>query len=89
MRVGGHALTLPAAYLGLPRLYTRRPPRATCHVAAIYGAAQVTPPALEGPPPPVFWSNEEIAIDAFHHAVYAAAMGLAYELIAGGDRARG
>jgi hypothetical protein len=30
----------------------------------------------------VFWSKE-IAIDAFHHAVYAAAAGVAYELING------
>jgi hypothetical protein len=52
------------------------------HGAAIYGAAQVTLPALEVAPPSVFWGKEEIAIDAFHHAVYAAATGLAYELIA-------
>jgi hypothetical protein len=52
------------------------------HGAAIYGAAQVTLPALEVAPPSVFWGTEEIAIDAFHHAVYAAATGLAYELIA-------
>jgi hypothetical protein len=59
-------------------------PRAAtaAHGAAIYGAAQVTLPALEVAPPVVFWSKDEIAIDAFHHAVYAAATGLAYELIA-------
>jgi hypothetical protein len=51
------------------------------HGAAIYGAAQVTLPALEIAPPAVFWGKEEIAIDAFHHAVYAAATGLAYALI--------
>ena len=51
------------------------------HGAAIYGAAQVTLPALEIAPPAVFWSKEEVAIDAFHHAVYAAATGAAYELI--------
>lgn len=53
------------------------------HGAAIYGAAQVTLPALEIAPPVVFWAKEEIAIDAFHHAVYAVATGVAYELIAG------
>jgi len=53
------------------------------HGAAIYGAAQVTLPALEIAPPAIFWAKEEIAIDAFHHAVYAAATGLAYQLIAG------
>jgi hypothetical protein len=31
----------------------------------------------------VFWSKEEIAIDAFHHLVYATATGLVYELIDG------
>ena len=66
------------AAAGLP------PRRATiAHGAAVYGAAQVTLPALEVAPPSVFWSKEEIAIDAFHHAVYAAATGLAYELIDG------
>ena len=53
------------------------------HGAAIYGSAQVTLPALEIAPPVVFWPKEEIAIDAFHHAVYATATGLAYELISG------
>ncbi|HEV3375994.1 MAG TPA: hypothetical protein VG126_01810 [Thermoleophilaceae bacterium] len=66
------------AAAGLP------PRRATAaHGAAIYGAAQVTLPALEVAPPSVFWPKEEIAIDAFHHAVYAAATGIAYELIDG------
>jgi hypothetical protein len=66
------------AATGLP------PRRATvAHGVAIYGAAQVTLPALEVAPPAVFWPKEEIAIDAFHHAVYAAATGIAYELIDG------
>ncbi|MBA3429103.1 MAG: hypothetical protein H0U07_11130 [Actinobacteria bacterium] len=56
--------------------------RATAaHGAAIYGAAQITLPALDIAPPVVFWAKEEIAIDAFHHSVYALATGLAYELI--------
>jgi hypothetical protein len=54
------------------------------HGAAIYGAAQVTLPALEIAPPAVFWPKKEIAIDAFHHAVYAAATGAAYGLIENG-----
>ena len=62
-----------------------KPKAATAaHGAAIYGAAQVTLPALEIAPPSIFWSKEEIAIDAFHHAVYALATGLAYELISNG-----
>jgi hypothetical protein len=51
------------------------------HGAAIYGAAQVTLPALEIAPPSAFWPKEEIAIDALHHLVYATATGMAYELI--------
>jgi hypothetical protein len=54
------------------------------HGAAIYGAAQVTLPALDVAPPAVFWGAEEVAIDAFHHAVYATATGMAYELLAAG-----
>jgi hypothetical protein len=61
-------------------------PRAAtaAHGAAIYGAAQVTLPALEIAPPVIFWPPAEIAIDLFHHTVYAAATGAAYRLI---DRA--
>jgi hypothetical protein len=59
-------------------------PRAAtlAHGAAIYGAAQVTLPALEIAPPSIFWGVKEIAIDALHHAVYAAATGVAYRAIA-------
>ena len=58
-------------------------PRAAtvAHGAAIYGAAQVTLPALDIAPPSIFWGAKEIAIDALHHAVYATATGLAYRLI--------
>ena len=58
-------------------------PRAAtaAHGAAIYGAAQVTLPALDIAPPAIFWGKEEIAIDALHHAVYATATGLAYSLL--------
>jgi len=63
-------------------------PRAAtvAHGAAIYGAAQVTLPALEIAPPAIFWPKEEIAIDAFHHTVYAAATGGAYALLERGVR---
>ena len=56
------------------------------HGAAIYSAAQVTLPALEIAPPAIFWPKQEIAIDAWHHAVYAAATGAAYELLSNGRR---
>ena len=58
------------------------PHKATAaHGAAVWGGAQVMLPALEVAPPSVFWGAEEIAIDAFHHAVYAIATGVAYELL--------
>ena len=62
--------------LGLP------PHKATAaHGAAVWGSAEITLPALDVAPPAVFWPKEEIAIDAFHHAVYAIATGIAYELL--------
>jgi hypothetical protein len=67
---------------GLTRMSGRQATLA--HGAAIYGAAQVTLPALEIAPPAIFWGAKEIAIDALHHAVYAAATGVAYEAIAAG-----
>jgi len=54
------------------------------HGAAVYGNSQVMLPALEIAPPSIFWSKEEIAIDALHHAVYAVAAGLTYETLSNG-----
>jgi hypothetical protein len=68
--------------LGATRLPSGRATAA--HGAAIWGSAAVTLPALEVAPPFVFWGREEIAIDVFHHAVYALATGAAYELIGQG-----
>jgi hypothetical protein len=59
------------------------PPRkaTAAHGAAVWASAQITLPALDIAPPAIFWPKEEIAIDAFHHAVYATATGIAYELL--------
>ncbi len=57
--------------------------RATAaHFAAVWGSGQVLLPALDVAPPP--WRSEplEIAIDALHHAVYAAGTGIAYAILA-------
>jgi hypothetical protein len=51
------------------------------HFAAVWGSALVMLPALEIAPPVVFWRRKEIAIDVFHHLVYAAATGLAFEYL--------
>jgi hypothetical protein len=61
------------------------PGKATAaHGAAVWGSAQVTLPALDVAPPAIFWRKQEIAIDAFHHTVYAVATGLAYEFLSNG-----
>jgi len=59
------------------------PPRAAtlAHGAAVWGSEQVALPALDIAPPAIFWAPREIAIDAFHHTVYAMATGIAYELL--------
>ena len=63
------------------------PAKATAaHGAAVWGSAAVTLPTLDVAPPFVFWGREEVAIDLFHHTVYAVATGLAYELVAAGRR---
>src|SRR6201987_2346943 len=63
------------------------PPRTAtaAHGAAVWGSAQVTLPALDVAPPAIFWPKQEIAIDAFHHTVYALATGIAYEVLSPRD----
>ena len=56
------------------------------HGAAVWGSAAVSLPALDVAPPFVFWGREEVAIDLFHHAVYAIATGAAYQLVTNGRR---
>jgi hypothetical protein len=64
-----------------------RPRAATAaHGAAVWGSAAVTLPALDVAPPFVFWGKEEVGLDLLHHAVYAIATGLAYEVVSGGRR---
>jgi hypothetical protein len=72
---------LARGLLGTTRL---SPPAATAaHGAAVWGSAATTLPLLEVAPPFVFWGKKEVAIDLWHHAVYATATGLAYRLIDG------
>jgi hypothetical protein len=65
------------------------PPRAAtvAHGTAVWGSAQITLPALDIAPPAIFWAPQEIVIDAFHHVVYAAATGIAYQLLSNGHGA--
>ncbi|MFL5955924.1 MAG: hypothetical protein ACJ756_00585 [Solirubrobacterales bacterium] len=65
------------------------PPRAATaiHLAAIWGNEQVMLPALDVAPPITMWGGKEIAIDAWHHVVYATATGAAYELLSANGKA--
>ena len=67
---------------------TPLPPKAAtaAHGAAVWGQAVVMLPTLDVAPPITLWGKEEIAIDLFHHAVYATATGLAYEFLSNGSR---
>ena len=71
------------AALGLP------PSVATAaHFAAVWGVALLTLPRLKATPPVREWGGNEIAIDAWHHAVYAVAAGVAFSWIDRRSRAR-
>jgi hypothetical protein len=54
---------------------------ATAHLGALWMSEQVMLPALEVAPPVTMWGGKEVAIDAWHHLVYAAATTAAYETI--------
>jgi hypothetical protein len=61
------------------------PPAAAtaAHGAAVWGNAQVMLPVLDVAPPAWLWPRKEVAIDAFHHTVYAVATGIAYQALDG------
>ena len=79
-----HQLELRAGRLDRTRWRELRQETTAAHGAAVWGSAQVTLPTLDVAPPAIFWPKQEIAIDAFHHTVYAVATGLAYELLRNG-----
>ncbi|HEX4735570.1 MAG TPA: hypothetical protein VH247_14245 [Thermoleophilaceae bacterium] len=51
------------------------------HLGALWMSEQVMLPALEVAPPVTMWGGREIAIDAWHHLVYATATSAAYEAL--------
>ena len=67
---------------------TPLPPKAAtaAHLAAVWGQEVVMLPTLDVAPPIIIWGKEEIAIDVFHHVVYAAATGIAYEALSSNGR---
>lgn len=48
------------------------------HFGAVWGAEHVLLPTLEVAPPAPEWGARELAVDAWHHVVYAAATGKAF-----------
>lgn len=53
-------------------------PAALVHLATVWGAEQVVLPATGVAPPASQWGATEIAVDLWHHVVYAAATSVAY-----------
>ena len=51
------------------------------HLGAVWATEQVMLPALGVAPPFWEWGAKEVAIDAFHHLVYASATSVAYTLL--------
>src|SRR4051812_27783710 len=70
---------IPRALLGMNGRGAAR--AGAVHLAALWSSEQVMLPALSVAPPITYWGRDEIAIDGFHHAVYAVSSGLAYEAL--------
>jgi hypothetical protein len=62
----------------LGALGLRGPAAAAAHMGTVWGTELVMLPALDVAPPATEWGGTEVAIDAWHHAVYAVATSLAY-----------
>lgn len=67
----------------LATLGLRGPAATGAHLAFVVGAENTVLPGLDLSPPAWEWEATEIAIDLFHHAVYALATGLAYDWLDG------
>jgi hypothetical protein len=51
------------------------------HFVAIWGNEAVMLPVLDVAPPVWTWGAQEVAIDVWHHVVYATATGIAYDAL--------
>lgn len=51
------------------------------HMAAVWGTAITIEPKLDIAPPLKEWESKDIAVDIFHHLVYAVVAGLVYDAI--------
>lgn len=61
--------------------HIRKSPATVLHFGAIYYTALTIQPDFEVSPPIQEWSKKDIAIDAFHHAVYVTVAGLVFDAI--------
>ena len=59
----------------------RGPAASVVHFGVMWPAALVMLPALRVAKPPTEWGGTELAIDGFHHTVYAVATGAAYDAL--------
>jgi hypothetical protein len=70
------------AVRGLLGLSSLPPAAATAaHLAAVWGSEAVMLPSLDVAQPFYTWGATEVALDVWHHAVYAAVTGVTYELL--------
>ena len=51
------------------------------HLAAVWGTAITIEPKLDIAPPVTQWKPKDIAVDIFHHAVYAIVAGIVFDAI--------
>ncbi len=70
------------------KLRHRAPSTAPARGAAVWAARRYVAGARHCAAVGVLAAREEIVIDLFHHAVYALATGIAYDLLSGGAWAR-
>ncbi len=75
----GMAWGAPRGMLSAARVL--EPAASVLHFLLVWGTAQVMLPVLNVSPPAAEQDLEQIATDALHHAVYAAATGAAYSYL--------
>ncbi|WP_428331432.1 hypothetical protein [Mucilaginibacter sp.] len=61
-------------------------PANIAHFGAIWGTSMIMLPAFKAAPPVTEEDPKSIAIDGFHHAVYALAAGIVFDTIASGSK---
>ncbi|QQL51381.1 hypothetical protein [Mucilaginibacter ginkgonis] len=80
----GTALGISRGLIGLTGLKGWK--ATALHFGLVWGASMVMLPKLKVAPPVTEEEPQAVAIDGFHHAVYALATGLAYDALDAGGR---